>query len=545
MTSRRPSLLQARGDSHAHAHAHSSYKLGHGHGHDQHLHQQYPHDAVAGPRPDDIKPESAQEPALLDRAAVPVGDQQPTDVTTPSATSLVTRVVQTVSLVQIVDSSGSPLETQTRFAIPNTVVVDKDTGKTISASNPDHTPAPAAPGSGLEPTVAIQSSTSGINSQSPVASVPSSSQTPAAAIPTISITPTSPASLSPSAHSSPPPTPAAPSLGIGHNGTNIHHSAHHNSTNSLFHAESINATHSSTKHSSTKTHSHTSLTTTGSSTSEATSLSETVLSTVSSYEPLATDAAFGGVFGGDGESPTTSSTEATPSAPSNGTDNMLSPQQKQVIGGVVGGLAGAAFFLVLILLALRYKRRQLNAAQAAGQPTSENRGLPPTIVTPDGAPSGGGSGSGGAMTENYNASALTAAFTGLASKSSFTSANSAETGEKSFYRVSGKKLPSVLQVGGDGYSDPRSSFMSSTSDYYRGSQAFDPVGGAGARLQLGLPMRPDSGVPMIRSGPARAVVAEPNPFADPPKTPPADASAPSLPRLRESPSRGSRFQESI
>ncbi|KAK1247796.1 hypothetical protein MKX07_000684 [Trichoderma sp. CBMAI-0711] len=527
MTSRRPSLLQARGDSHAHAHAHSSYKLGHGHGHghDQHLHQQYPHDAVAGPRPDDIKPESAQEPELQDRAAVPVGDQQPTDVTTPSATSLVTRVVQTVSLVQIVDSSGSPLETQTRFAIPNTVVVDKDTGKTISASNPDHTPAPAAPGSGLEPTVVIQSSTSGINSQSPVASVPSSSQTPAAAIPTISITPTSPASLSPSAHSSPPPTPAAPSLGIGHNGTN--------STSSI---STVN-----------ETHSHTSLTTTGFSTSEATSLSETVLSTVSSYEPLPTDAAFGGVFGGDGESPTTSSTEATPSAPSNGTDNMLSPQQKQVIGGVVGGLAGAAFFLVLILLALRYKRRQLNAAQAAGQPTSENRGLPPTIVTPDGAPSGGGSGGGGggAMTENYNASALTAAFTGLASKSSFTSANSAETGERSFYRVSGKKLPSVLQVGGDGYSDPRSSFMSSTSDYYRGSQAFDPVGGAGARLQLGLPMRPDSGVPMIRSGPARAVVAEPNPFADPPKTPPADASAPSLPRLRESPSRGSRFQESI
>ncbi|KAH0495222.1 hypothetical protein TgHK011_008787 [Trichoderma gracile] len=545
MTSRRPSLLQARGGSHAHAHAHSSYKLGHGHGHDQHLHQQYPHDAVAGPRPDDIKPESAQEPELHDRAALPVGDHQSADVTTPSSTSLVTRVVQTVSLVQIVDSSGSPLETQTRFAIPNTVVVDKDTGKTISASNPDHTPAPAAPGSGLEPTVVIRSSTSGISSQSPAASVPSSSQTPAASIPTISITPTSPASISPSAHSSPPPTPAAPSLGMVHNGTNIHQSAHHNSTNSLFHAESINATHSSTKHSSTKTHSHTSFTTTDFSTSEATSFSETVLSTVSSFEPLPTDAAFGGVFGGDGESPTTSSTEASPSAPSNGTDNVLSPQQKQVIGGVVGGLAGAAFFLVLILLALRYKRRQLNAAQSAGQPTSEGRGLPPTIVTPEGAPSGSNSGNGGAMTEKNGASAVTAAVTGLASKSSFASANSAESGEKSFYRVSGRKLPSVLQVGGDGYSDPRSSFMSSTSDYYRGSQAFDPVGGAGARLQLGVPMRPDSGVPIVRSGPARAVVAEPNPFADPPKTPPADASAPSLPRLRGSPSRESRFQESI
>ncbi|KAL7816457.1 hypothetical protein V8C44DRAFT_356176 [Trichoderma aethiopicum] len=544
MTSRRPSLLQARGGPHAHAHAHSSYKLGHGHGHDHHLHQQYPHDAVAGPRPDDV-PESAEEPELHDRAAVPVGDQQPTNAITPSATSLVTRVVQTVSLVQIVDSSGSPLETQTHFAIPNTVVVDKDTGKTISASNPDNTPAPAAPGSSLDPSGVIQSSTSSISSQSPAASVPSSSQAPAASIPTISITPTSPASLTPSAHSSPPPTPAAPSLGIGHNGTNVHHSAHHNSTNSLFHAESLNATHSSTKHSSTKTRSHTSLTTTEVSTSEATSFSETVLSTVSSFEPTATDAAFGGVYGGTGVSPTTGSTEAAPSAPSNGTDNVLSPQQKQVIGGVVGGLAGAAFFLVLVLLALRYKRRQLNAAQSAEQPTSEGRGLPPTIVTPDGGPSGGSSGSGSAMTERYNAAAVTAAFTGLASKSDSASANSAETGAKSFYRVSGRKLPSVLQVGGDGYSDPRSSFMSSTSDYYRGSQAFDPVGGSGARLQLGVPMRPDSGVPIIRSSPARAVMAEPNPFADPPRTPPADDSASHLPRLRESPSRGSRFQESI
>ncbi|KAL6856439.1 hypothetical protein J3F83DRAFT_396235 [Trichoderma novae-zelandiae] len=558
MTSRRPSLLQARGGphahAHAHAHAHSAYKLGHGHGHghDQHLHNQYPHDAVAGPRPDDVKPESVQEPELHDRAAVPVVDEKSTAVATPSATSLVTHVIQTVSLVQIVDTSGSPIETQTRFAIPNTVVVDKNTGKTISASNPDHTPAPAAPGSGPEPSGVIRSLMSSISSQTPAASVPSSSQAPAASIPTVSISPSSPASVSPSVHSLPAPAPAAPSLGIGHNGTNTHHSAHHSSTNTLFHVESINATHSSTKHSSTKTHSHTTSSTTTTattatefSTSEVTSFSETILSTVSSFEPLATDGAFGGVYGGDEASATTSSTQPMPSAPSNGTENLLSPQQKQVIGGVVGGLAGAAFFLVLILLALRYKRRQLNASAAAGQPTSEGRGLPPAITTPDGAPSGGNDGSGSAMTERYSGAGLTAAFTGLATKSSSASANSAETAERGFYRVSGRKLPSVLHLGGDGYSDPRSSFMSSTTDYHRGSQAFDPIGGAGARLQLGLPMRPDSGVPIVRSGPARAVVAEPNPFADPPKTPPADASAPPLTRLRESPGRGSRFQEGI
>ncbi|KAH6611207.1 hypothetical protein Trco_001227 [Trichoderma cornu-damae] len=532
MTNRRPSLLQARGGPHAHAH--SAYKLQHGHGHDQHLHRQYPHDAVSGPRPGEDKPDSDQRPDLRHRAAVPVIDQKPTDEASPSVASLVTEVIQTVSLVQIVDPHGSPLETLTRLAAPNTVIVDKDTGKTISASHPDHTPAPAAPGSGPEPSGGIQSSTSGAGPQAKATSIPFASAS-------------SPASLSPSAHFSPPP--AAPSLGIGHNGTNsnlgmaVHYSVH-NSTNSLFHAETRkNATSSSTKFSSTKLP-LTSSTASAPPSSRLTSFSEVVASTVSSFEPLATDGAFGGVYGKDGTPSNTGGTQPTPSSSSNSTENALSPQQKQVIGGVVGGVAGAAFFLVLVLLALRYKRRQGNAALPAGQPPSESRGLPPTAA--GGAPAGGdGSGGGGAMAERYGAAALASAFAGLAAKRSSASANSTETGERGFYRVSGKKLPSVLQVGGDGYSDPRSSFMSGTSDYYRGSQAFDPFEGAGARLQLGAPMRPHSGVPIVRSGPARAVVAEPNPFADPPKTPPANAPSPPMMRLRESPGRGSRFQEGI
>ncbi|KKP00884.1 hypothetical protein THAR02_06997 [Trichoderma harzianum] len=519
MTNRRPSLLQAR--SGPHAHAHSAYKLGHAHGHGQHLHHQYPHDAVAGSRPDDVKPDIAQEPELDNRAAVPVPDQKPSDVLTPSATSLITRVVQTVSLVQIVDTRGSPIETQTRFAIPNTVVVDKNTGKTISASNPDHTAAPAVPGSSPGSSGGISSSTSSTGSQtnatpiapssassssgsssgSPSGSSSESSSESSSGPPPVSSSGSSPVassvspptSLSPPAHSSPPTAPPAPSVGIGHNGTN----------------------------------------------------NTFIPAATSSFEPAPTDGAFGGVFGGD-SAPTASGAAPTTSSSSNSTDSALSPQQKQVIGGVVGGLAGAAFFLVLVLLALRYKRRQLNAAQAASQPASESRELPPATGAPNGAPSGGnGGGNGGAMTERYGGAALTAAFASLSPKTSSASANSAETGERGFYRVSGRKLPSVLQVGGDGYSDPRASFMSGTSDWNRGSQAFDPFGGPGARLQLGVPMRPDSGVPVVRSGPARAVVAESNPFADPPKTPPADASVPPMMRQRESPGRGSRFQEGL
>lgn len=45
---------------------------------------------------------------------------------------------------------------------------------------------------------------------------------------------------------------------------------------------------------------------------------------------------------------------------SSGNDNAatLSPQEKQVIGGVVGSVAGVAIIALLLLVALRYKRRR-------------------------------------------------------------------------------------------------------------------------------------------------------------------------------------------
>lgn len=214
MTSHEPSLLQARGGAHAHAHSAYKHRHAHGHGH-EHVHHQYPHDAVSGPRPD-----TDQSPDLRKRADLPAADEKSTDGTAPTATSLVTEVIQTVSLLQIVDTLGSPLSTLTQFAVPNTVVINKDTGKTISASNPDPTSAPAAPGSGPDLSKGVSSSP------------PSSSQANATPIPSISAS--SPASLSSSALSSSPsaappsvsspaPSPAPslpPSMGITHhNGT--------------------------------------------------------------------------------------------------------------------------------------------------------------------------------------------------------------------------------------------------------------------------------------------------------------------------------------
>jgi hypothetical protein len=148
------------------------------------------------------------------------------------------------------------------------------------------------------------------------------------------------------------------------------------------------------------------------------------------------------------------------------------------------------------------------------------------------------------MVERSAASgAVAAALAGLTGKKTLPFSRSAESGERGFYRVSGRKLPSVLHTGGDGYSDPRESTASGSSDYYRGSQAFEPASGSGGQLALGVPMRPVSGVPIIRSGPARVAITE-NPFADPPASP-NNLSTRTL-GSRDSPrASGSRFQEGI
>ncbi|EQB59485.1 hypothetical protein CGLO_00111 [Colletotrichum gloeosporioides Cg-14] len=132
-----------------------------------------------------------------------------------------------------------------------------------------------------------------------------------------------------------------------------------------------------------------------------------------------------------------------------------------------------------------------------------------------------------------------------------------ETGERGFVRVAGRKLPSVLQAGGDGYTDPREAAGGATANddesvYYRDSQAFFEPGGAGqTRLALGSPMRPVSGVITMQPGPARTPVTESAPFPAPPDStlsPPRDPIGRTL--NSQDGSRGSRgsvsrFQEDM
>lgn len=215
------------------------------------------------------------------------------------------------------------------------------------------------------------------------------------------------------------------------------------------------------------------------------------------------------------------------------------PPTSTVVGSVVGSVAGLALIFVAALFLLRWRRRHGSGLQLLdGDSSSGSRKALP-------APGGGGGGVGG-MSERGGVPAALAALTGAAAAQQRRASQTPSEGERGFYRVSGKKLPSVLQHGGDGYTDPRLSDMSGAS--YRDSVAM--FGGPGTpRFAVGSPMRPDSGVPVLHPGPAaRTPVAEQGPFSDafalfPP--PPGDPIGRSHASQDGSRGSGSRFTEEM
>ncbi|KAK0728291.1 hypothetical protein B0T26DRAFT_672843 [Lasiosphaeria miniovina] len=182
--------------------------------------------------------------------------------------------------------------------------------------------------------------------------------------------------------------------------------------------------------------------------------------------------------------------------------------QSAVIGGVVGSIAGIAIIALFLMFIIKWKKRQGGKIMLLG-----DGGDSP--LQGRGQPSGSGGG-GGMMSQRSIPFAIPSALAKLSGNKRIAEgpADEPSSGERGFYRVSGKKLLPVLQSGGDGYSDPsdrqdrnpHDSTMSGAS-YYRDSQAFFDDAPR-LQLQLGSPMRPESGVPIMRSGPGRTPVKE-------------------------------------
>ncbi|TGO07319.1 hypothetical protein BTUL_0292g00050 [Botrytis tulipae] len=505
--------------------------------------------------------------------------RQTTVIETATAeASAITEVYQTISVVQQVDvdSDGSTLAVQTFPASDYTslnIHAAATTTPSTSSSTSTHITTTPSTDLGAQATSSGQAVLS-LSSSTDVTSTSTSTSTPSTSFSTLT-----PNSNSTTLISSSIPNSTPVSVSVSISGT-------FSSSTTLF--SNATASPSISSSSSTTSTSSTSLTTNTTAIpfagSTSTSSFETFASTItssflssspflssaasstssisdsntfsSSSSPSQTDSTSSSVFvgGGTGTGSASGGSGATNTAVAgsgssgNGTDNTSTPSTSTIVGGVVGGVAGLAAILFLLMFVLRWKKKNGGMLSLGS--------VPPSAVAGGGSSRGAG-GIGGSdsanqapgfsnqaprsMTERRSlAMGVPAALASLSknkrsSQNTATNTISSAGSERGFYRVSGKKLPSVLQHGGDGYAEPNPNTLSGSSFYpsgvppipnsntlsgtsfYRDSQGF--YGG-----QPSPPLEPtnrDSGVPVMRPSPARTPVTEHGPFAEPPvATPP-------------------------
>jgi len=261
------------------------------------------------------------------------------------------------------------------------------------------------------------------------------------------------------------------------------------------------------------------------------------------FPETSTEAAVATVFPGqEGFSGAGSTVAAGPdpvSTHGGGTSGTPPPAPTTVVGSVLGSVAGVALLVAVALFVLRWKRRQHHGIRLLEDAATRPRAL-----------SGGPDGT---MADRGLPFAVPSALATLSSKrKSRAPSPGAGPAERSFYRVSGRKLPPVLMHGGDGFTDPRDSVASGQTTF-RDSQGFwEPA--TTPRFAVGSPMRPESGIMIMQPGPGRTPVRTPvteqRPFfddLDSQLTPPAGIDAIGRSRQSQDGSRGSgsRFTEEI
>ncbi|PKS10714.1 hypothetical protein jhhlp_002471 [Lomentospora prolificans] len=419
---------------------------------------------------------------------------------TDSSDSLVTEIHQTVSLIHVVSPDGTPIEIKTVYSPPTTVLVDPTTGAVVEPVTDNSAASPADPVIPTPPLVTDVPAAGGLIASEVESLIPTdldviaplSSDLLSVLIPDPTPSPTvgtddDAAPLETGSSSSVFPTISSFAL-VPSGYRNISSFGHTNETLSYHHAKFRSTTLRSSGTSTSATESPTAIIGTGS----------------------------GGTASGGGVAEGGTAIEDS----SSGEDSPM--PTAAVVGSVVGSVAGAALIIFVIMALLRWRKKQSGRLRLSDGPTSGSRGL-----IADGENGGGD----GGVTQRSNPFVVPAVLSSLASYKSPPSPN-AKSQETGFYRISGKKLPSVLQYGGDGFTDPRASTMSGASSTYPDQPPpplIDIENGGAPMLALGNPMRPVSGVVMMRSSPARTPVTEHNPFLDPSADPFTDPPSPACP----------------
>ncbi|KAJ4361818.1 hypothetical protein N0V83_010759 [Neocucurbitaria cava] len=266
---------------------------------------------------------------------------------------------------------------------------------------------------------------------------------------------------------------------------------------------------------------------------------------VSGSTALASDAAATSYYGGGGGQGNPAAPPASTTTSVTGGDADSSPaplETPQVVGSIVGSLAGAAFILAIVLLLIRrHKRRRGGALQLTGDDHTDNDQQVMRQVPP-------------------RSSLVPSAFLHRFSGMSRSTVETNTSGERSFQRVSGRKLPSAFSEGMTSEQFSRGGTLSGSSFYQDDSGTY---GGPGLSKEFGKEVGDNSNVrgsgPMnIRPSPARTpIIRHPDdvpPFGtnqshlSPPQSPNPDfPSRGTLGRSLHSAdgSRSSRFTENV
>ncbi|KAK3995607.1 hypothetical protein QBC44DRAFT_20076 [Cladorrhinum sp. PSN332] len=481
--SRGPSLFQARKTRHDHNH------------HNHHNHHRHLHSLQSRPNQARQSLEEEEDITTTPHIRSPPLPQQPKQPSPPNpanAKILHERqvvVVQTVSVVQFIDATGAPVSVSTLLSDPVTPTpLNLPAGVTAGLTDFDT----------LLPSVSLPSIEIDLSDGTPSATPTIPTETLSSSSEPILSSSTETLTSAPSANTTPPFPILVPSGGFNSSSTIRLPSLFHNSTTTLGIFSNSTRTSSSTTRLSSTTFTSVSTTSSGSSTRTSTSAD-----------------GFATILGGgaEGESNAGAGVQGPDSGPAQPTSTSgpgLTPEARNaVVGGVVGGVAGIAIAALLIMMFLKWRKRSYGNGirlLGDGESTARGRGL-------TSGPSGGGAfGGAAAMAQRSVPFAVPSALAKLTGKRAIEGPAADEpTQEKGFYRVSGRKLKSVLESGGDGYSDPDPHDSISGTSYYRDSQAFLDSSNL-PPLQLGSPMRPQSGVPIFHSGPQRTPVQEHGPF---------------------------------
>jgi len=289
-----------------------------------------------------------------------------------------------------------------------------------------------------------------------------------------------------------------------------------------------------------------------SSSSSSTFLSQSSSSSYSySYFPDSSSGAYvqatatsgaGIIAGGAGTTSATGASDTTTSTSGSDTGRAAATPTPVVVGSVVGSVAGASLIILALLFILKWWKQKQNRMPLGDGGATGNR-----TVT-GGAPSGPSGGMVERRSLIHAVPAALASLTGYKRPSQNAETNRdvspAATGERGFYRVSGRKLPSVLRTGGDGYGDDGNTLIAAS--FFRDSQA--SYGGTSSPPSSpGHPSRKrDSGIPVIRPSPARTPVTQQGPFTMNPPPLNVPPRRPGLGRSQPShDSHTSRFTEEV